>query len=199
MTAFGADAAEAEAAARAAPFAPTTFKEVLDGALALGHAAGRLSEAMRVLAEGERRLRCLRDRLGLARRDRAAEALPTVAVIEGTGPLVLAGRWIPDLVRHAAGRPVLAEAGAPAHEVPWATFVKSDPDVIVVALREGAEPRADDELQVLANRPGWSRLRAVRDGRVFVFDDPGLFYRPGPSLVGAAERLAAVLHPERVG
>jgi iron complex transport system substrate-binding protein len=193
LAAFGADVG----AVGVVPFAPATYKEVLDGALALGHAAGRLPEAMRVLADGEARLRRLRDRLGLARWDRGVVALTAVAVVEAAEPLRIAGRWVPDLVRHAGGRAVLAEAGAPSRDVPWAALVEADPDVLVVAPREGAEAEAREAVRVLAARPEWPCLRAVRAGRVFALDGARLLYRPGPTLVEAAGRLAALLHPER--
>src|SRR5690606_16830913 len=62
LVAFGAGAGGGTAA-----FAPTTFKEILDAALRLGRAAGRMPEAMAVIGEGERRLRALHDRLGRRR------------------------------------------------------------------------------------------------------------------------------------
>ncbi|NNF57548.1 MAG: ABC transporter substrate-binding protein [Rhodothermaceae bacterium] len=49
-------------------FAPTTFKQVVDQALALGRAAERFPEAMHMIAQGELELRTLRDRLQLTTR-----------------------------------------------------------------------------------------------------------------------------------
>jgi iron complex transport system substrate-binding protein len=48
----------------------------------------------------------------------------------------------------------------------------------------------------LANRPDWSRLRAVRTSRVFLTDGSQYFNRPGPRLVESLEILAEVIHPE---
>jgi iron complex transport system substrate-binding protein len=194
LAAFGAPTAAP--AALGIAFAPTTYKEVLDGALALGRAAGRLPEAMRVLAEGEARLRRLRDRLGLARPDRAREGLPRVAVIERHDPLTLAGRWVPDLVAHAGGRPVLVEPGQPSAAVPMATLAATEPDVLVVAPLGHTKGDVRAALRALERLPGWDRLAAVRGGRVFVIEGT-LLYPPGPGLVAAAEQLAAALHPER--
>lgn len=188
LAAFG--AADAHPAALGVVFAPATYKEVLDGALVLGRAAGRFPEAMRVVADGEARLRRLRDRLGLARRDRAHEALPRVAVVAQAEPFTLAGRWVPDLVAHAGGRAVLAEAGQPAVAVSWAALAGADPDVIVAA---------PGDLCVLEAHPAWAHLRAVRTGRVLAEAfDGALRDCPGPGLVDAAERLAALLHPDRL-
>ncbi len=46
------------------------------------------------------------------------------------------------------------------------------------------------------NRPEWPRLKAVRDGRVFLTDGNQYFNRPGPRLVESLEILAELLHPE---
>ncbi|HLT47605.1 MAG TPA: hypothetical protein VK002_10285 [Rubricoccaceae bacterium] len=191
LAAFGAP--DADPSALGVPFAPATYKEVLDGALALGRAAGRLPQAMRVLAEGEARLRRLRDRLGITRRDRGGEGLPRVAVIVQADPLTLAGRWMPDVVAHAGGRPVLVEAGQPDRAVPWPALAEAD--VLVVAPDGREEVEGQAVLRALAAHPAWRGHAAVRAGRVAVFEG-ALLHRPGPNLVEAAERLAALLHPE---
>ena len=183
LDAFGARGWEGEAA-----FDPQTFKQVLDAALRLGRAAGVFPEAMRVVAEGERRLRVLHARLG-RRRDGtlAARPTPTVAVLERLDPLTAAGRWVPDLVELAGGRAVCTEAGTPPAPVAWETLRAAAPDVLVVAGRP--------DLALLSERSGWADLA----GRVHCFGDrPSLLY-PGPSLYDAVERLAALLHPDLSG
>ena len=178
LAAFGVPGADP--AALGVAFAPATYKQVLDGALALGRAAGRLPEAIRVLAEGEARLRRLRDHLGLTRRDREAGGLPRVAVIERLDPLTLAGRWVPDLVAHAGGRSVLVASGEPSLVVSAAALADAEVDALVVLSSEDSQV-----------------LRDVSVGRVYAFP-PALLLVPGPNLIAAAEALAAALHPEAV-
>lgn len=55
--------------------------------------------------------------------------------------------------------------------------------------------RAWREMQPLAGRPEWSRLQAVRNGRVVMCDGNQYFNRPGPRVVESAEILAECLHP----
>ena len=57
-------------------------------------------------------------------------------------------------------------------------------------------PRTMQEVPLLTQRPEWSRLRAVRERRVFVADGNQYFNRPGPRLVESLEILAELLHPE---
>lgn len=47
----------------------------------------------------------------------------------------------------------------------------------------------------VAQRPGWETLAAVKDTRIFPFDD-NLVSRPGPRLVDGLEALAKLLHPD---
>jgi iron complex transport system substrate-binding protein len=50
----------------------------------------------------------------------------------------------------------------------------------------------------IAKRSGYSGLKAVKDGRVYVIDD-NLLVRPGPRLVDGLEQLAQMIHPEVFG
>ena len=177
--------------------APMTFKEVLNTALRLGREIGRTEAAMRVVAEGERRLRMLRERLGIPRSADPA-TLPTVACIEWMEPVMTAGHWMPDVAERAGGRAVLADAGAPSRCVAWDDLRAADPDVIAVMPCGFPLERTRRDLRLLTSKPGWASLRAVRNGRVFLFDGNAYFNRPGPRLYRAAELLAAALHPERV-
>ncbi len=177
---------------------PMTYKQVLDAALRLGRAVGRLPDAMRIVAEGETKLRALQERLGLGRTDDESR-YPTVACIEWIEPLMTAGHWTPDLVRLAGGRAVCAEAGAPSRYVDWHTIVEADPDVLAVMACGLSVEVAQRDLHYLTDRPEWASLRAVRDGRLFVFDGDAYVNRPGPSLVRSVELLAAALHGDRAG
>ena len=173
-----------------AEFAPTTFKEVLDAALRLGHEAGRMPEAMAVIGEGERRLRALHERLG-RRRDGSLDgrSAPRVVVLEAIGPLTVAGCWVPDLVEMAGGAPVAL--GTQPGDPTWEALRSADPDVLVLAGRPDLSP--------LAERPGWRGLAAVRAGRVHLFGASPSLLHPGPSLYDAVEKLAALLHPDLSG
>jgi iron complex transport system substrate-binding protein len=56
--------------------------------------------------------------------------------------------------------------------------------------------RTRHELEALTAKPGWPKLRAVRQDRVFLADGNQYFNRPGPRLVESLEILAEVLHPQ---
>jgi iron complex transport system substrate-binding protein len=121
---------------------------------------------------------------------------PTVACIEWIDPLMAAGNWMPELVTMAGGTNLFGEAGKHSPWMTWEQFVERDPEVIL-ALPCGFDiARTKSEMHILATRPQWPGLRAVRDRRVYLLDGNQYFNRPGPRLVESLEILAEILHPE---
>ena len=171
---------------------PMTLKGVFDAGLRIGRAVGRLEAAMRFVAEGELRLERLRRRLR-AVTDRGR---PSVVFVEWLEGLMTAGHWMPDVVEQAGGRPLLSEKGARSRYVDWADVLEADPDVLAVAPCGFRLETTRRDLHYLTGRPGWAGLRAVRDGRVVLFDGDAYFNRPGPRLYRAIELLAAALYPD---
>lgn len=176
---------------------PMTLKEVLDTALRLGRAIGRADAAMPFIARKERLLKQLRDRIGVDRRT-DPETLPAVACIEWMEPLMTAGHWMPDVVDMAGGRAVLAEKGKPSRTVDWAELRDADPDVLALMPCGFTLEETTRDLHYLTDREGWSDLRAVRTGRVVLFDGDAYFNRPGPRLYRSIALLASALHPDAV-
>lgn len=72
----------------------------------------------------------------------------------------------------------------------------ADPDVVVVLPCGFDLARTRAEMGPLTAQPGWSELRAVREGRVYLTDGNQYFNRPGPRLVESLEILAETLHPD---
>jgi iron complex transport system substrate-binding protein len=121
-----------------------------------------------------------------------------VACIEWFDPLMSAGNWVPELVEIAGGINLFGDAGRHSPWMLWDDLIESDPDVIVLLACGWDIARSRRELPCLADRPEWSRLRAVRNGRVFVTDGNQFFNRPGPRLVESAEILAEMFHHETI-
>jgi iron complex transport system substrate-binding protein len=65
-------------------------------------------------------------------------------------------------------------------------IVRADPDLIMIGQRS---------LDNLAQRPGWSGMRAVREQRICVFpvEQAGVLVRPGPRMAEAARLMAQCL------
>lgn len=123
---------------------------------------------------------------------------PSVVCLEWIDPVFAMGNWGPEIVALAGGTCSLGTPGLHSTTTPWEAVRDADPDVLVIAPCGFGLERATAEMHVLAERPGWSDLRAVRSGRVFVADGNLYFNRSGPSLFETPWILAEMLHPDRL-
>lgn len=121
---------------------------------------------------------------------------PNVACIEWIEPLMAAGNWIPEMVELAGGRNLFGEAGKHSPWFEWDKLVERDPSIIIFLPCGFDIARTRRELEVLAKRPEWKRLRAVSSGKVFLADGNQYFNRPGPRLVDSLEIFAEMIQPK---
>src|SRR5438132_162438 len=117
-------------------------------------------------------------------------------VLEWIAPPYRSGHWTPELVEIAGGTEPLGRMGEDAARVPWEAVVAAAPEVLVLACCGYDLARTAADLPLLATRPGWAELPAVRAGEVYAVDGSAYFSRPGPRLVDSLEMLAEILHPE---
>jgi iron complex transport system substrate-binding protein len=156
----------------------------------------RVAEALGGPERGAELLARLRGRMdAVAARGRALAERPTVACIEWLDPLMAAGNWMPELVEMAGGVNLFGTAGKHAPGLTREDLCARDPEAIVLLPCGFDIARTRRDLPVLSGRPGWTDLRAVRAGRVFLTDGNQYFNRPGPRLVESLEILAELLHP----
>lgn len=169
---------------------PATIAEVLDCLRVVGDALGASASAQ--VAE-------LRDRLAGVRTAVAGRSRPRVAAIEWLDPVWPAGHWVPEQIELAGGRPLLASAGEHTRPLTWESVVDAQPDVLLLLPCGFPPSRTAEEVHLLTDRPGWTGLPAVRDGRVWILDGPAYYNRPGPRVVRGVEVLAHVLHGVEYG
>lgn len=154
-----------------------------------------IASALGVPERGVQLVTRLRSRMrGIAERARG-RTRPRVACIEWIAPLMAAGNWTPELIELAGAEDVLGVAGTHAGPLEMSRLAAADPDAIFVTPCGFDLTRTRTELPALAAAPGWTSLRAVREGRVFLGDGNALFNRPGPRVVETLECLAEALHP----
>ena len=155
----------------------------------------RVADALGVPAAGEDLVGWMRERIDAVRAHVAGRPRPRVAFIEWVEPLMAGGNWMPELIDAAGGHNLFGEAGKHSDWMQWDDLVAADPDVIIVAPCGYGLDRCLEELPLLEAKPGWSRLQAVRNGRVYFADGNAYFNRPGPRLADSAEMLAEMIHP----
>lgn len=154
-----------------------------------------IASALEVPERGVQLVTRLRARMrGIAERTKGRQRL-RVACIEWIEPLMVAGNWTPELLDLAGAEDVLGLAGRHAGAVEFEQLAAADPDAIWITPCGFGLRRTRAELGPLTSHPGWSALRAVREGRVFLGDGNALFNRPGPRVIVALECLAEGLHP----
>ncbi|MFB6138490.1 MAG: ABC transporter substrate-binding protein [Halobacteriaceae archaeon] len=169
---------------------PHTVADVLADVVRVGVALGRPERARR-----------LRDRLAervaaVRRRSPSGPGYRTV-VLDWLDPPMVAGHWVPGLVRLAGGRSGLAAPGTASGPVSWERVREYDPQALVVAPCGLSLAETRSQAGRLTDRPGWADLAAVRAGRVLALDGNHLLNRAGPRLVGALELLGDLVAPDR--
>jgi iron complex transport system substrate-binding protein len=156
----------------------------------------RVARALGIAERGESAIEEYKARISaISSRALAQPHRPTVACIEWIEPLMAAGNWVPELVEMAGGVNLFGEAGKHSPWMSWEQLVAADPEVIVIMPCGWDQVRTEPEMHWLTERPEWSRLRAVRNGRVHLTDGNQYSNRPGPRLVESLEILTNILHP----
>ena len=168
---------------------PVEFDELFDNLKVFGVLTGREHEAQ-VLAE------TLKIRLA-AVEQAAAKATDRPLVfyeLDSTDPNAPwtsgPGTFIDTMIRLAGGENLGATLEGAWIQVSLEELIRRDPQVIILGdyTLGGVTP------EMVMERLGWEGLKAVKDKRIYIFDD-NLVSRPGPRLLDGLEALARLLHP----
>ena len=129
----------------------------------------------------------------LAKIDHVLQAYPRprTLLVFGLTPTVAAGTgsFADEMLTRAGGSNVI-QVGPRYPTLGVEDVIAADPDVVIdAAVAEG-----HGKERIGAERPGWSALRAVQQGRVATVDDNAVL-RPGPRVAAGVGTLARLLHP----
>ena len=165
---------------------PRNVDEIVASAKRLGDVLGA-AEAGAALAEGlQHRLNDLRQKIG---------ALPPrrVLFVVWTDPLISIGKdtFIADALRRAGALSII-DSKQDWPQVNLEEVARLQPEVLVFA--DSHSETTAQHLDLLATRPAWRILNAVRDRNFAVISEA--VNRPAPRIVTAIEELAEKLHPE---
>ena len=165
---------------------PRTVDEIIASSKRLGEVLGAPEAGESVAADLRRRLDVLQQKIG---------ALPPrrVLFVVWTDPLISIGKdtFIADALRRA-GATSIVDSRQDWPQVNLEEVAQLQPEVLVFADSHSEAVPAN--LEVLATRPAWRILEAVRERKYAVISDA--VNRPAPRIVSAIEDLAAKLHPE---
>jgi iron complex transport system substrate-binding protein len=98
------------------------------------------------------------------------------------------------LIDLAGGTKVFGDLPGDVGQVGAETIVQRDPEIII--LTDADLPFNPQTPEMVAARPGWSTITAVRNGAIYAVPAE-LYSTPGPRLVQGLEDLARLLHPDR--
>lgn len=163
---------------------PQTLTAVYASIGTVGKAIGEQHKAAEVVSGMKRDLAAIRKAVGAEKASCFVEIAQDPLYTAGKGTL------IDDLVAQAGGRNVVTQKGYVGYSLE--KLLTDDPQVYLATKGSMSSPGD------LAKRAGYSKLSAVKSGRVAVLTDD-LVSRPGPRVVQGVRQIAEALHPEAFG
>jgi iron complex transport system substrate-binding protein len=165
-----------------------TAPRSVDGIFSTTAMIGRIIDSN---AAGDRLVVQMRNRLA-AVKEKLSGLSPTRAFfITWFDPLLAPGRetFETDILRQIGIESITAEFSDYYPRISLEEVLARDPDVIITVQHTG-QPLPD-----LRQIAGWSHLRAVRQGSVYILSET--FQHPSPRFLDGVEDLARKIHPER--
>ncbi len=165
---------------------PTDLEGVVESIRTLGVLAGREAEAATLAADMEERLDAARAAVA------DVEAGPRVFYeLDSTLYTVSPDTFIGSALALLKAQNIAEGATSVYPQLSAEAVVAADPEVILLA-----DHAFGVSIESVGERPGWSDIAAVRDGRIFPVDQD-ILSRPGPRIVDGIESLAVMLYPDR--
>jgi iron complex transport system substrate-binding protein len=171
-------------------FTPRSLAGIEENLRELGQVTYRAKEAEAVIRSGRVRLD------HIAALSRCASTRPRVFCMEWVDPVYCSGHWVPEMVELAGGVDGLARKGVDSVRVAWEEVLDWAPEILVISPCGFNLSAAAEQARQIFVYPGWNKLPAVRQNRVYAVDANSYFARPGPRVIDGVELLATIIHPE---
>ena len=164
---------------------PTTLDELYTSIKTVGDLTGNESGAADVVAKMESKVKEIDTRLtGITERPMLYYELDATPFTAGPGT------FVDLLITRAGGTNFGANMDSAWAQISLEQLLLADPAFIILG-----DSAYGETVATVTARPGWNALTAVKDLKIFPFDD-NLVSRPGPRLVDGLEALAHLIHPE---
>lgn len=169
---------------------PETFDQVYASIEAIGQMTGHNEEATHLVAQVKERVAAVESVVA----EIPDGERPTVFWETWDDPLMTAGptTFAGQMIEKGGGVNLFADVTERYSEISIEEVIKRNPDAIMGPDTHGEALTADQ----VATRPGWETIKAVQDGRIYVFDGD-ITSRAGPRIVDGLEMIAHALHPDR--
>lgn len=161
----------------------------------IGKLVGAPGEALRAIRNLEKK----RDQILKKIKPMGQKPAPRVAILYDLDKLYSAGSgsWVGDLLELCHAENVASGLPSAWPQLSLEGFLKSDPEVVILAVAESDSVRREAERAILALKedPVWRQISAVRNGRVALVSK-SYFDVPGPRMVNALEEIAKAIYPD---
>jgi len=165
-----------------------TFDDVYANITMIGQVTGHAASARQLVADMQRRVSAVQHKTAAIPASQRMRVYWEVF----DQPLISAGpgSFIGQMISLAGGTNIFADLSQEYPEVSAEAIIKRDPQVILGP--DSAQPVLSAAL--LARRPGWAQITAVRNGQVHAINGD-IVSRPGPRLADALEQVTAAIYP----
>jgi iron complex transport system substrate-binding protein len=169
---------------------PRTINDIFKNIKLVGKITGKIEEAESLVSALSRRIDDIKARVGNTTIKPKVYMETWYPPPWTWGP----GSWGHQIIELAGGVNVFGDAKTAYVKTTDEEVIARNPDIIISLTGAMHYASLDD----FRKRPGWSVIKAVAEGRVYMLDE-NLFVRPGPRIVDGLEALARILHPELFG
>lgn len=171
---------------------PQTFAGAIRGIETLGQVTGSAARARQIT------MRMLAQKRGVEQKVRGAARKRVMYELDGATPqrpyVAGNGGFYGELLAMAGGQNIFSDEKGPSLQASLEQILARDPEVVLMGdTRSPVQPQSP---QLLAARPGWGGLTAVKRRQVFPVNSDRIT-RPSPRLAEGLEEIARLLHPER--
>lgn len=168
---------------------PSTFEQTVEDIRKIGEITGAVEEAEGIARDMEERAEAVAKRVReLEAEDKKRPRVFYEIYYENNVWTAGKNSIISDLVSLAGGENIGDVEANDYYEFSVERLIAENPQVYLVG--SGSMSKPGD----VAKRPGWDRMEAVREGRVYVIDED-LVYRTGPRLIQGLEAIHQALFP----
>jgi iron complex transport system substrate-binding protein len=173
-------------------FNPETLDDVYGMLERLGQITGHEDGAQAAIDDMQARIAAVQAAIA----DVPEDERPLVFYEVWDDPLLTAGpsTYIGEMLVLAGGVDIFADVQEPYAQVSAETVIERQPEVILGPDTHGEALTPE----ILASRPGWDDIPAVRNDAVYVLDGD-IVSRSGPRMADAVELMAAAMYPDRFG
>jgi iron complex transport system substrate-binding protein len=168
---------------------PHNLDEILTSVTEIGEILGENKRSKEIRTELEEKI----SRIKKASNSRKTKVL----AIEWIDPFFTAGHWVPEMIEFAGGINMISKIGEHSRKMTFYEISKSDPEIIILMpCGFNTERTVEEYNKILKNNPDWSKLRAVKNKKIFAVDANSFFSKPSIRTITGLEILAKIIQPK---